>query len=295
VSCAVALATCRDLPELDPDDRPLAAALRARGLEVEVALWDDPDYDWGGARIVLLRSTWDYFRRLPDFLAWAERVARATTLLNPLEAVRWNLDKRYLVELAGRGAPVVPTLLLERGARVDLAALLAERGWRDFVLKPAVSADSWETYRLDADRLEEASAHLARLLPERDLLVQPFLAAVESNGERCLVFLDGRFSHAVRKNPLTRGGRWAGLPEGVPVEAERDELDAAARVLAACPFDALLYARVDLVRGAGGEPLLLELELAEPTLFLADAPAGLERLVAALLRRLAGAVPESAR
>src|SRR5262245_13951284 len=138
----VALVTYRDLPELDADDRPLAARLRALGLAVEIVAWDDPGFDWSAARLVLLRNPWDYFHRLDEFLAWAERVSSVTTLANPLEALRWNLHKGYLVELAAKGAPVVPTLLLRRGERADLAALLGERGWRDFVLKPAVSADS---------------------------------------------------------------------------------------------------------------------------------------------------------
>lgn len=284
--CDIALATHRGLPELDPDDRPLAAALRARGLEVAIVCWDDPAFDWSAARIVLLRSTWDYFHRLDEFFVWAERVSAATTLLNPLAALRWNLHKGYLVELAGRGAPVVPTVLLGRGETVDLEALLAERGWTDFILKPAVSADSFETHRLSVRDLDVARAHVTRLLPERDLLLQPFLDTVESYGERCLINVEGTFSHAVRKNALTHGGRWAGLPEGTPVEASPEERAAAAAVLAACPLRDLLYARVDLVHDHAGRPLLLELELVEPTLFVADSPAGLERLVAALERRL---------
>ena len=99
-----------------------------------------------------------------------------------------------------------------------------------------------------------------------------------------LVFLDGEFSHAVRKNALTLGGRWAGLPEGVPVEAAADEVAAARRVVAAAGLGGALYARVDLTRDAAGKPLLLELEATEPTLFVADAPAALERLVGAVGR-----------
>jgi len=191
------------------------------------------------------------------------------------------------VELAERGAPVVPTLLLRAGESADLAALAGERGWLDLVVKPAVSADSWETHRFAAAERAQAQAVVDRLLPERDLLVQPFLAAVEGYGERCLVFLDGAFSHAVRKNALTHGGRWAGLPEGVPVEATTAEREAAERVLAATPFPDLVYARVDLVATDAGEPLLLELELAEPTLFLRDSPTGLARLVGAIRRLVA--------
>lgn len=281
----VALVTWRELPELDPDDRPLAAALRDRGLEVAIVAWDDPAFDWSATRLALLRNPWDYFHRRDEFLAWAERVERVTRLENPLAVVRWNLHKGYLVELAEHGAPVVPTTLVRRGETLDVARHAAALGGRGVVVKPAVSADSWETHVVTADALPTAQAHLERLAAERDVVVQPFLDAVETYGERCLVFVEGVFSHAVRKNPITQGGRWAGLPEGTPVDADDAERAAAERVLAASGLGPLLYARVDLVRDDAGEPRLLELELAEPTLFLADAPAGLARLTAAIARR----------
>ena len=303
----IALVTYRDLPALFPDDQPLAAALAAAGLDVGIVRWDDPRFDWASTRVALLRSPWDYFHRPAEFLAWAERAASATRLVNPLPMVRWNLHKAYLVELAARGVPVVPTAVVPRSARHETggyARLLADRGWTDAVVKPAVSADSWETIFVRGSEAERGEAHLARHVPERDMLVQPFLPSVESHGERCLVFLEGRFSHAVRKNALTLGGRWTDLPEGAPVEAEADEVAAAERVLEAA-FEAIgasggcgrsdaLYARVDLTRDASGEPLLLELELTEPTLFLAAEPAALARLVTALVR-LAGtpALPPS--
>jgi hypothetical protein len=293
VSVDVALAVDSAHLDLDPDDRPLAAALRGRGLRTAVAAWDDPGFAWDRARLVLLRNPWDYFHRPAAFLDWAGRVAAATRLWNPLPAVRWNLHKGYLAELAERGAPVVPTVVLPRtGPPGDgpggalLHDLLADRGWERAVVKPAISADSWETKVVPLDEAARGQRELDRLRSERDVLVQPFLPSVETTGERCLVFLDGVFSHAVRKNSLTRGGRWAGEPEGRPVEATADELEAARTVLAAAGFADLLYARVDLVRDGDGRPLLLELELIEPTLFLADHPAGLARLLDALERRL---------
>jgi O-ureido-D-serine cyclo-ligase len=193
---------------------------------------------------------------------------------------------------------VVETLLLERGGHADLAALLAARGWSAAVIKPAVSADSWEALSVGLGETAAGQAHLDRLLPERAMLVQPFLASVEDYGERCLVAIDGELSHAVRKNALTRGGRWAGLPEGMPVAMEADERAAAREILAAAGrlagFDRPLYARIDLVRDAAGRPRLLELELAEPTLFVSTSPDGLERLVAAIERRLAAGGPRPA-
>jgi hypothetical protein len=282
----IALVTYSELLELFPDDQPLLAALSESGLDCRPVAWDDPAFDWSSTRIALLRSPWDYYRRAGEFLAWAERADAATTLLNPLATVRWNVHKGYLVELERQGVPVVPTELVRRGGSVDYAALLARRGWEASVAKPAISADSWETLFVAAGDAAAGQQHADRLLTERDLLIQPFLSSVECYGERCLVFLDGQYSHAVRKNALTLGGRWAGLPEGMPVEAADDELAVALRVLAAAGLGDSLYARVDLTRDASGAPLLLELEATEPTLFLADAPAALARLVAALRRRL---------
>jgi O-ureido-D-serine cyclo-ligase len=289
--CDVAIVTYRELLDLFPDDRPLAAALAARGLAVEVVAWDDPQFDWSTARLALLRSPWDYYRRPAEFRAWAERAAAATRMVNPVECVRWNLDKRYLLELEGRGAPVVPGALLPAGRVDDLAAVAGERGWGAVVVKPTVSADSWEATFVAAGDFARGQAHVARLQPERDLLVQPFLAGVESYGERCLVFVEGELSHAVRKNALTRGGRWAGEPEGVRVEPTPEEVAAATRVLAlalpAAGVERPLYARVDLVPDGEGRPRLLELELVEPTLFFEAGPlSALERFVAGVERRL---------
>ena len=290
-SLDVALVTYAGLPELDPDDRPLAAALAARGLEVGIVRWDEPGFDWGSTRMALVRSPWDYYKRYDEFLAWAERTAAVTRLENPFPILAWNTDKRYLVELARAGAPVVDTLLLERGERADLSGLLAARGWSSVVLKPAVSADSWEALWIGPGEAAKGQAHLDRLLPDRAMLVQPFLASVESYGERCLVAIDGELSHAVRKNALTQGGRWAGLPEGTPVEIAPEERAAAESILERAGrlagFERTLYARIDLVRDDAGEPRLLELELAEPTLFVSTSAAGLARLVAAIEGRLA--------
>lgn len=288
----VALVTCRQVGGLDPDDQPLREALVGRGLSVEAVAWDDGDFGWAGVRIAVLRSTWDYFHRRDEFLAWVDRTAQSTRLFNPPAIVRWNTHKSYLRDLEARGCAVVPTVVLTAGSRADLRALLGERGWRHAVVKPAVSADAWETARADAADPPAAQMHLDRLLPARDMLVQPYLGAVESQGERCLVVIDGEVSHSVRKRSLWQGGRHAG-PEGGPVPIAGDEAALARRVLGAAS-DALgsgvpwppLYARVDMVRNDVGAPVLLELELCEPTLFLRDAPAAAGRLAASIEARL---------
>src|SRR5207248_10238751 len=135
-------------------------------------VWDDPGVDWHGIKVSVVRSTWDYHHRLDEFLAWAERVATLTRLWNPVEVLRWNTHKSYLRDLAARGVPVVPTILLEAGSTVDLATLLARAGWQEAVIKPAVSASAHETIRASLEGLAEGQAHVNRLLPAHDLLVQ---------------------------------------------------------------------------------------------------------------------------
>ncbi len=283
----VLLATARDLPELDQDDAPLVVALRERGVEVATAAWDDPAVDWAAASLVVIRSTWDYTDRVEEFVGWAERVGRLTRLENPAEVIRWNTHKGYLIELEERGAPIVPTAWLGRGDRIDLAALLASRGWRDAVVKPAVGSGSRGMVRVSASAPEVGQQHLDELLTRFDVMVQPYLRAIETEGELSVVHLDGAYSHAVRKRPaageyriqLGYGGRYT--PETPPAEVR----DLAAWVLEVSGHE-YLYARVDLVEDEDGRPQLAELEVAEPSLYLTQVPEAAGRLADAIQRRL---------
>jgi hypothetical protein len=282
----VALVTCAALPDLDPDDRLLLAPLRRLGLHPVPAVWDDPEVDWSGFALAVLRSTWDYPARRAEFLRWAGSVP---VLVHPAPVLAWNTDKRYLSRLARAGVPVVPTDWLPPG-----------REWRppatgDLVVKPAVSAGSKDTgrYRLDdAGHRRLASALVARLHRQhRMVMIQPYLPAVETYGETALVYLpDGgrgglAFSHAIRKGPMLsgpdRGGDELYLPEQIgPRTPSPAELAVGRRVLAALPgwTAGLLYARVDLLPGPDAAPLLVELELTEPSLFLRYDPGAATRL-----------------
>ena len=280
----VALVGCTNPPQEDFDAPPLLAALAARGHQGQETAWDDPAVDWSRYDAVLLRSTWDYFHRRDAFLDWAQRVATVSSLWNPFEIVRWNTHKFYLRELGQRGLPIVPTEFVPAGENVDLGAILAARGWDTAVLKPAVSADSFATLRAERHTPHAGQVHLEQHLPGRDMLVQRYIPTVDEPGERCLVFIDGVYSHAVRKRSLFRGGRHAG-PEGVPVEAAADEIATAERILAGTGQVLPLYARVDLLRDEAGTPRLLELELVEPSLFFDAQPGAAGSLVEALEKR----------
>lgn len=290
----IALATCAALPDGDADDRPLIDALRRLDAAPQWAVWDDPAVEWAAYDLVLIRSTWDYTQDHARFLDWAGSIDR---LVNPAAVVAWSSDKRYLLDLAGAGVPIVPTTLAAPGE----PALLPERG--RFVIKPSVGAGTRGAGRFDAGGADAALAHL-RLLHDagRTALIQPYIEEVDSRGETGLVFLDGRFSHAIRKSSMlppgaahTLSARDAGglfHPErigprrasGAEIAAARRVLDAAGAILggqtpvaapnapAAAPAAASLsYARVDLLPGPDG-PLLIELELIEPSLFLRYGP-----------------------
>jgi glutathione synthase/RimK-type ligase-like ATP-grasp enzyme len=257
----VALATCADVPDLDEDGPALLGALAARGIEGVPAVWDGP-VDWEGFELVVVRSAWDYAERRDEFLAWAAGLPR---VLNRLPVLRWSTDKRYLAELEAAGVPVVSTLFLEPGEPFEAPA-------GRFVVKPVFSAGGRSSARYEPEESAAAAAHVEALHAEgRAAMVQPHVDGVERAGEIALVYLGGRFSHAVRKRVSLRRGD-PGAPELYLEEAveaaqpSEADLRVAEAALEAAPFGDLLYARVDLVHDP--EPLVLELELAEPSLYL---------------------------
>lgn len=283
----LALVSAREARELDEDLPLLTAALNTRAIRHRVVDWDDAAIDWTQFAAAVIRSTWDYTDRLDEYLDWSTRAAAHTRLFNPPDVVRWNTHKRYLIELSAKGVPVVPTSLIAVGVQIP------DFDDAEVVVKPAVGAGSRGARRFLKDA-PGARAH-AQMLQEarRDVLVQPYLNRVDAVGESSLLFFNGRYSHAIRKAPLLCANadatRALFAAERIAArEPGSDEHAVAAAVLAALPFaEPLLYARVDLLRDAGGAPVLLELELTEPSLFFAFAPGSAERFVDALLERLA--------
>ncbi|WP_433084910.1 ATP-grasp domain-containing protein [Dactylosporangium sp. CA-052675] len=281
----VALVTCTDLPDLDEDDRALIPALAARGIAAEPVAWDAAGADWAGYDLAVVRNTWDYAKRRAEFIAWARSVPR---LANPAAVIEWNTDKRYLRQLAEAGIPIVPTTWVEPGD-----AFVPE-GTGEIVIKPAVSAGSIDTGRYDLGSQAALAAEQVRRLQEagRLVMIQPYLDAVDTAGETALLHFDGEFSHAIRKGAILTGPYVEGdllyQNENISPRTPSDEERAlAARVLEALPVPAgeLLYARVDLLPSPDG-PVVIEVELAEPSLFFGHAEGSAERFAAAVERRL---------
>ncbi|MFE0654557.1 RimK family alpha-L-glutamate ligase [Streptomyces sp. NPDC059534] len=268
---------------MDHDQEGVLTALRKYGVHGELVNWDDPAINWSKYDLAVVRSTWDYVQRHTEFLRWVDQVDRDTRLCNPRSVLQRYTDKAYLKDLAAAGIATVPTVWIGPGE--TLAAEAAP--WPELVIKPSVSCAGQDTLRT-RDR-SAAVAHIAGLTEiGRTALVQPCLPMVQEEGEVSLVFLGGKFSHAVRRYPRLVG-QAADFHEDpcigmVLPQPTADHLDLAQEALSVLPErDELLYARVDLVRDETGHPMLLELELVEPFLYLGFGPGATDRFAAALV------------
>jgi glutathione synthase/RimK-type ligase-like ATP-grasp enzyme len=279
------------------DDALIAAALRDEGVNVEPVVWETGDAPRGLDAIVL-RSPWNYHLAPSRFLEWIARAAQHALVLNDPETIRWNSHKGYLFELERNGVAIAPTILCKQDAASDLRGIMAEHGWSRAIVKPAISASSFMTGIVTGDsgenynhehldrRISENGQHLLdRILETRDALIQPFMPEVIERGERCLIFIDGVFSHAVQKAPFTDepGG-------GHRVTADSEEIAIGERALSILP-QVPLYARVDLIRTGCGVDRLMELELIDPELYMRFDSEAPRRFATALLRRINVPVP----
>ncbi|MGI9644578.1 MAG: ATP-grasp domain-containing protein [Ilumatobacteraceae bacterium] len=284
----IGLVTATTIESLDTDLPLLVDAFERAGQPVRTLAWDDPTVDWTELDLAVLRSTWDYPHRHDEFLDWVERVASATRLWNPPPAVRWNIDKGYLAALGGDGVPVVPTTFVPPGSSVEESGLVADPE-AAFVVKPSVAAGALGAGR---HRGVDVAARVAELHAEgRTAMVQPYLDGIDRGGETVLVYIgDGeslRFSHAVSKGAILareielEGGLVAveQIDDHRPTDAERAVGDAVLATPAVRRLGPLAYARVDLAPTSSG-PVVLELELIEPSLHLGRAPGAADQAVA---------------
>jgi len=286
-SLRVALVTSEALPNLFEDDLLLVTALNELAIESQPAVWSDTGIDWLAFDALVIRTPWDYFVRPVEFRAWLDaRIASGVRMCNSSTILDWNFDKRYLQDLAAAGVSLVPTIVVPRGESPDIVALARARGWDDIVIKPTISGGAYGTHRFRLDEADRYRDDVARTLRDRGLLIQPFLPEVLSAGELSLLFFDGVFSHAVLKRPKDGDYRvqfqFGGTTE--PVDVRREWMEGARACIAAAP--ALpVYARVDGVI-QNGQFLLMELEVFEPLMFLAQHPDAPGRFARAVQGRL---------
>ena len=276
--------------DLTPDDRLAVARLEQRGATVSASVWTDRSIDWSRFDAIILRSTWDYYERATEFREWIDALdAIKAPLWNPPPVLRWSMNKTYLRDLEKAGVPVVPTVWLRNGDEPYMRALLAERGWTDAIVKPVISANASRTWRISVADALQFDARLADSLNIGDMMVQPFIAEIQTRGEWSMMFIDGEFSHAVRKTPAVGDFRVQATYGGASVADRPSEvvLAAAKNVLNAAPSP-WMYARVDGVETTSGF-MLLELEMLEPSFFFAYTATGAARFASAIFDRVNGA------
>ena len=268
----VTIVTYEKYPALPPDDVIFRDALERCGASVRAAVWSDARVDWSQTAVAVVRATWDYPQGFAEFGDWLDRVEASTRLVNDVATVRWNAHKRYLADLERRGIAIVPTIFVDGGAEADAAALCAQRAWDDVVMKPCVGGSSFLASRFSGPAIAGAGCeHLRELLARGDAMIQPYLTQIESEDERAIIVIDGRITHAVAKAMFNSSTETTTERPHEPTAQERKFVE-----------DVLAASGTTPAYAHG--PLLLELELIEPTLYFSFAPAAAERLAQAVLR-----------
>ncbi|MCK4880254.1 MAG: hypothetical protein KAS82_06330, partial [Bacteroidales bacterium] len=261
------------------EDRLVQTALEKRGLKVRRINWDHPEVDWSDTRYILFRSTWDYFDRFPEFDRWLESVKDHTSMLNPYETVRWNLDKHYLLELAEKGVHIPPTRFMEKGDQKSLKELTAETGWSEIILKPVVSGAARHTYRFTPGKSDRYENIFRNLVVKEAMMIQEFQHQVPEKGEVSFVVIGGKFTHAILKKARSGDFRVQDDFGGTvhPYNASEEEIAFAEAVVSHCKQQPL-YARVDAVWDNQNQLAISELELIEPELWFRYNPDAANRL-----------------
>jgi len=267
----IAFATTTELGKVLTDEKLLESAFQYCGFEVSHVPWNDDLVQWRTYDAVLLRTTWNYHLQPNKFARWLAKLdTLGVPIINSANLVRWNMHKGYLIALEKLGIPIVETLLIAKGGSVDLARVVEERGWTELVAKPAISATAYNTRRIAAP--EDHQSFVDQLLRDDDVLLQPFIPEIQTDGELSVLYFGGTYSHSVVKRAKGEDFRvqsqFGGTATAVTLEAGiRQQTDTiVGKIEGPC-----LYARVDgVVRD--GIFLLMELELIEPQLFIEEAP-----------------------
>jgi hypothetical protein len=279
-----------------PDDQLLVDALRNRGHLVAPVIWGERPEDLKNRfDLLIVRSPWDYMETAENrekFAGWLTELDRLSVpTANDPKMMLWLLDKRYLRDFESCGIRIVPTRFVETGSSLELCAHFLENG--PLIVKPSVSASGMGLVRV------QSRADAESLQPSIDqgtmrgevFLVQPFIESIQDYGEWSLIYLAGRYSHAILKKPA-RGAVLCQADHGGSLEfaAAPTELTTFGdQVIAKLPLafraeqriELPLYLRIDLLLTPEGLALS-ECEGVEPELFLRAQPGSAELLCNAL-------------
>jgi len=282
-SRTIGFATCSQYSDLTADDRILATALEKRGVQVVPVVWSEAEPQSLSCDLLLVRSVWDYHLRPQDFMHWIDCMSERIPVVNPPGMIRWNMDKRYLREIARAGFDVPRTIFLDQGMDADLEEVMERGGIGRAVVKPVVSASAYETRRI-VEVAAQDNEWLNAMLKDRPMIVQEFITEIQSAGEWSLIFAGMKFTHAVRKAPKPGDFRVQEEHGGLHTLASPppEALTMALKIMERFAPDAA-YSRVDIVM-RNDQPTLMELELIEPLLHFEMAPQAAEVLAEKLAK-----------
>ena len=293
----VTLVTCRAYYEPDKitpyvqnillEQELLKASLEAQGLKVDITFWDNPSYEWQETKSVLFRTVWDYFERFDEFWEWLEQVKTKTRLINSYELIEWNIDKHYLRDLKNNGIQVVPTYFADRGNNIGLKEIAKLNDWKHIVIKPAISASAFNTYKITNDEIEQNEQLFHELLQTHDMLVQPFFSTISELGEASLMVFGGKFTHAILKKAKAGDFRVQDDFGGTVYDYNptQEEIKFAEKVFQSC-ISMPIYGRVDIVWDTNKNLYLSELEIIEPELWIRNMPESGNKIAEAVTRIL---------
>jgi len=255
------------------EDNYVKLALENLGLKVSRLAWSDPSFDWETTKYILFRSTWDYFDRFDEFSRWLKIVSKKTKLLNSEKLIRWNIDKHYLNDLKKKGVNIIPTLFIEKNTNTSLKKLHSETGWSQTILKPCISGAARHTYKLNPDNLNDHEAIFQELISKESMMLQPFQNSIVKKGEKSLMIINGKYTHAVLKKAIKGDFRVQddyGGSVHIYSPTSKEIIFAEKAVKASIEFS--VYARVDITSDNDNQIAIVELELIEPELWFRNNP-----------------------
>lgn len=269
------------------EDNLVKSELEKLGLNVVRIDWADRDFDWNSTRCAVFRTTWDYFDRFPEFDAWLSRVKDKTMFINSIDQVRWNMDKKYLIDLKERGIQIVDTHVIYRGDARTLRELYEQMDYEDVVLKPTIAGAARHTYKLNPDNIDDHEEIFQTLIVEEDMMIQPYQYSITTKGEISMMVIAGEFTHAILKKAKPGDFRVQDDFGGTVHDYEPGflEMEFAEKVVKACdPVPA--YARVDMMWDNSGDFVLSELELIEPELWFRENMNAAKKLAREIQKRI---------
>ncbi|MDC2989477.1 hypothetical protein OAZ95_01525 [Gammaproteobacteria bacterium] len=265
----------------------LKSALEAQGLKVDITYWDNPSYKWQQTESVLFRTVWDYFERYNEFWEWLEQVKTKTRLINSYELIKWNIDKHYLRDLKNNNIQIVPTYFADRGDSISLQEIANLNDWKHIVIKPAISASAFNTYKITNDEIKQNEQLFHELLQTHDMLVQPFFPTIYELGEASLMVFGGKFTHAILKKAKAGDFRVQDDFGGTvhDFNPTHEEIKFAEEVFQSCT-SMPIYGRADIIWDLNKHIYLSELEIIEPELWIRNRPESANKIAEAVKKVL---------